>query len=350
MKGPNGPPFLPEALAEIEVTCDQCGRGVRPNFWQEFEEPFTPIYPDGTSGEKGSWRQTDAIVDCSCGGKATISLDPTRLGHGVFFFGDEADRSIDPWSFHFYTLIGGTSGVINEISHAVLDIKARYVPDLNPDEWRIHATEMLNARKRITHRAYRQFDRSKLLSFFEECAGILKKRENMTWNSHIFAGVEQPDTRKGRKLVTQELRRTCHLMLLSSQIYRACAQSLRPMFTLERTKPTLKSNHREAWSWEPFLGSKNYLAYAFLTRSNEISPPKFAEPGSHACLELADLHAYFAGQALHRHYMGAEPDIELKRFGRFQYMFGRGAEKFLCETTDHPPANWLTSLTNRGQQ
>lgn len=110
-----GPPFLPEEIANIHRKCKNCGRIVRPNFWKECDFHFTPEYPNGSKGEKGAWIRIGTLSACECGVHIGFPINHKKLEYPLFFYGDDADRQLGPFYLHSYSMVGGTSGPVNDI-------------------------------------------------------------------------------------------------------------------------------------------------------------------------------------------------------------------------------------------
>lgn len=324
--------------------CPACGNEVRPDLWKESKEPFVPVYPKGTKGEKGAWIQVNVIVSCSCGEKIDFDLNFKKLGSPIFFYGDDADRSINEYHLHSYSLIGGTDGPIRDISNQLYKLKEKYIPSFDPKEWRIHTTKMLNGRKRIVNEVYKNFTRENVVQFFNECADILKQNEKYTWNMHVTAVIRAGKNKKERNKFSNHAKIAAHHALLSYCIYKTTNQELRPVFTLDASKPVKQYPHIESWSYDSHLGSRNYLAYAFISHSNDIAAPTFVSPGSHPCLELADVHAYFAANSMFRKAKGQSPDITLKNFGKFCYITVNNDSRFEHLTGEDIPSSYYPTL------
>lgn len=335
-----GPSFLPEEIARIEAPCPRCGATVRPDLWRECESDFSPVYPNGTSGEKGAWVRTSATSVCKCGQQLNFPIEFKKLQHPIFFYGDDADRPLGEFTLHSYSLIGATSGPIRDMVQRLADLKKQYVPTREPDSWRVHATEMRNGRKRITHPVYKSFTKESLERFFLECAQILKERESMTWNQHVTAIFRTPSHKKDRSRVGNEAKALAHNALLSYAIHSATAKNLRPVFSFDATKPVRRYPHIEAWSYDTYSGSRRYLAHAYLTHSNDVQAPSLVNPGSHPCLELADVHAYFAARSTFQRFSGEQPELSLTEFGRFCYLAIVGGERFEFEVGNDIPTRF----------
>ncbi|MER8575159.1 hypothetical protein NKH19_24255 [Mesorhizobium sp. M1338] len=314
------PPFLPQKIADLAEICGNCGTIVRPDLWTRHEEPFIPIYPDGTKGEKGAWFQQTTEQECSCGSKISFNLNPKPFEHHVFFYGDDAERQVGPYDQHAYSFIGATSGPLQDIDRELAALKVKYVPDRDPKEWRIHTTEMMDPKKRILKSPYKNFEYSEVIDFFSSCADILRAREPYLWNAHIFGFLKTPSDRRIRGKALKEAKIISHIAILSNLIYMATSQSLLPIFTMDASKPVKNYPHIEGWSYDSFLGSKNFLAHAFLAHGQDIPAPSFLPPGSHPCLELADVHAFFAARDAFCRALGKAPELPLEKFGKFTYL------------------------------
>lgn len=338
-----GPPFIPPGIQSIKQTCPSCGKEVRPGFWKEFQDPFIPVYPEGTQGEKGAWVQLSVIVPCACGEKLNFDLNYKKLSHPVFFYGDDADRSIGKWHMHSYSLIGGTSGPIRDMSNELVALKSKYVPTYEPSGWRIHATKMLNGRERISNQVYKNFSKESVIDFFKDCAKILKRFAEYTWNMHITAIIISGTHKKERNKLANHVKIVAHQALISYCIYLTTHQEVRPIFTFDASKPVKKYPHIESWSYDSHLASRNYLAYAFISHSNDITAPTFVSPGSHPCLELADVHAFFAANSMFRRARGETPEINLADFGKFRYITVNSESRFEHTISDDIPSSYYPS-------
>ncbi|WP_417317132.1 hypothetical protein [Emcibacter sp.] len=340
---PKRPPFLPEEIANIHKLCDSCGKIVRPNFWSEFDGPFIPIYPDGTKGEKGAFIQISATTSCGCGAKTSFDIEAKRLKHFIHFYGDEAERQVRNYDLLVYSLIGGTSGQIQQIEEDVRALKCEVLPDIDPESWRIHTTEMMDSKKRIQHGVYKHISSKKIIPFFEGCTNIFRKNEEFSWNICSIGFLKSPSNKRKRRTYLKDGRITVHQALLSYAIHRSTKKELRPMFTLDASRPIINDPHLEGWSYDTYNGSRCFLANAFLSHSNDINAPNFVAPGSHPCLELADVHAYFAARNLAKRTTKQRAEISLKEFGKFSYLIMLDNNSMDYLTGDDIPNKYIPS-------
>lgn len=292
------------------------------NLWSYHEEPFGPIYPnESPDGSKGMWQPLSVSEKCRCGQLVEFPINSKRLEHNLFLYGDEADRPPhNGYEIICYSLISGTSGLIAQISDEVRALKSKFVPMVDPNNWRIHCTDMKNARKRFQNRYLKTKSKTEIDKFLLDCARILQDAEYYSWNSAIFGFRKTKPIKRDDKKSRRDGKQLAVHALFSANIYRATKQKLRPVFTLDATKPTSKIANKEAWASNPILGSRHYAAHEFLTHGNHIHEPSLVMPGSNPCLELADVHAYHLARELDRRSKRLPVELELSNFGKFYYM------------------------------
>jgi hypothetical protein len=337
----SAPPFLPEEFSNFGAQCPKCGTLVKPDLWKRHDEAFGPVYPKGTKGEKGAWQQAAVWATCVCGTTVDVPLTPTTLTHRVSFYGDEAERQTKQFSIECYSLIGGTSGPIGDLTKALNSAKSGLLPGTDPGSWTIHCRKLASASERLRSPKFRSLGRKRVTEFFCECAQILKSVEKVSWNlgvvgirKRLLDKAAEGRSRKGARV-------HMHNALLSFAIYKTTAQELRPQFFLDATKDVKSYPHIEGWSRDSFLGSRHYLAHELLAHGNEIAPPEFLKPGSHPMLELADVHAYHFAGSLLRRVTGGAVEIPLSSFGKFLYitMIDHGRVEYI--SSDDVPDKYL---------
>jgi len=323
----SGPPFLSDEILSKFIDCPECGARLQPDYWKRFDEPFGPVELKPQDGQRMFAVQTSFTLTCECGAKADFPLDPKTLEHPIYFFGDDADRPLKDYYLHSYSLIGGTSGPIRDLSNQLEELKQKFVPDVDPRDWRIHATKMMSGIHRVQNAIYKRFDLPSVHQFFEECANILSKNDKYTWNMHITAAVKKERDQKAQRKIEKLVKATAHKALLSSCIYQATEKNLYPQFTLDASKKIQSFPHIESWSFDTHHDSQFYLGYELLTHGNSIEPPELVHPGSHPCLELADVHAFFAANWMFKTSRGERPLMDINKFGRFQYRMLRDGNR-----------------------
>lgn len=337
----SGPPFLPGELLSRFVSCPACGEALQPDYWKKSEEPFGPIELKPQNGQRMFAVQTSTRLTCKCGEKVEFPLEPTELVHPIYFYGDDADRHPKGYHLHSYTLIGGTSGPIRDMREELEELKRKYVPDSDPKSWKIHVKDMMNSKKRVTNAIYKQFDRESLRAFFEECAQIFSSRDHLTSHLHVTATAKAGATRKERSRIEKAVKATAHCALLSECIFNATKQGLRPEFILDAGKEIKHFPHIESWSFDTHQEAQYYLAYEMLSHGNAIDPPKLVTPGSHPCLELADIHAYFAANWMYKLSIGEEPEMDINKFGLVRYLMVQDGNRYKVNKATSIPRDYF---------
>jgi hypothetical protein len=110
---------------------------------------------------------------------------------------------------------------------------------------------------------------------------------------------------------------------------------------LDASKEIKNDPHIESWSYDTHNESKHFLANAFLTHGNDIMAPTIVKPGSHPCLELADVHAYFLARSLEKRLSKQDVEIPLSDFGTFSYIIMQDDNSMECERGDEIPDKYL---------
>ncbi len=318
MKRVQPPPFLPEEIARMSADC-ACGEKVAPALFERHVDPFEPIIPAGQDGSTGAWVQTATTVTCKCGRKIDFPLNPVTPTGNIEFFGDEADRELGSYYCQGYSLIGGTSGYIASVAQGLAEVKANWVPGVDPKNWTIHTKDLLDGRQRRQHPVYKQLSEDRVFPFLKACANVLRDNQEFAWNIYVFSTCEYSRDKRERQRGIKEVKIANHQALLSMAIYRATAQGLRPRFNLEAVKEIKAFPHIEGWSQDSYLGSRHYLAHTLISHGTFVPAPTFVNPRSHPCLELADIHAFFVGRAAFKHFHGGDLEVALPEFGRFSY-------------------------------
>lgn len=315
---------LPPELAEFGANCPNCTRRVSPDFWTRRDDPFGPVFPKGTKGEKGAWVQAAIVENCPCGAKVSISLSPKQLDTPIFYLGDEAVREHGKRGFYIYTIIGGTTGPHTKWSKRLSEIKKTFVPSLEPTSWTLHATKISNGYYREKNAAFQHLSKDDVGRLLEAVASVVRDLEEYSWNMCAITPYFRPKDKAGQKRILEEARVSTHAFLTSAAIYRSTRQGLRPKFIFDATAPFRKSPHIEAWSFNNFEENKHYLGYELISHGNAIAPPEFVKPGSKPSLELADAHAFLVGRQLYSLMLGKNPDLDPSIFGKFYYMVVKG--------------------------
>lgn len=338
----SGPPFLPDEVLSKFVDCPKCGASLQPDFWREFDAPFGPIELKPRDGQRMFAVQQTFTLTCKCGGKVEFPLDPKMLEHPVYFFGDDADRHLYGYYLHSYTLIGGTSGPVRDMCDDLEALKQKYIPDIDPRAWRIHAKDMVSGKHRVRNAIYKRFTRESILDFFEECAYILLKRDKYTWNMHITAPAKEGIKRERGK-IEKMVKATAHKALLSQCIYQATKQNLNPQFTLDASNKIKAFPHIESWSFDTHNESQFYLGFELLSHGNSIAAPELVKPGSHPCLELADVHAFFAANWMFKTSKGEPGLMDINKFGEFKYFMIRDGNRCDYHSGTEIPRHYFPS-------
>lgn len=310
------PPFVTEAMAALKVECSSCGATSRPDFWKRHDEPFEPI-PSGD----GTWHQVSVGVQCQCGETNFIPVPTTELTNRCFLYADKAYRQLEGNFVAVYSFLGGTSGYVDDAEAALSRLKESVFPNLDPARWVVHATKMMSGQQRLQHAHYQTMTIAKVSEFFDGCAAIIKNLGEGEANTCIVAayplGRHRPQE---RARVQNSIERGMVLGLMGHVIYNTTGSKLLPVMTFDAQTQKAIDNRYAGRARDAYFGSRNYLGHLFVTHSNDVPAPTTARPGSHALLELADVHAYFVARSVERQMRKLEVERPLEGFGLFSYL------------------------------
>ncbi|MGQ0686243.1 hypothetical protein [Bradyrhizobium sp.] len=333
------PPFLPKVIADIKARC-ACNRVVRPDLWVFHEEPFGPIIPNGQDGSKGAWVQQTIKVTCKCEREISFNLNPVTPKYPFFLYGDEANRISGQYAIDCYSLLGGTSGPIKDMSAELMEEKKRLLPDLDPSKWIVHCTKLLNGRERQKSPIFENLSREDVQTFIERCAAIIKTNK-YAFVAAVFGFRKKHSDPKQDGISEKQARETMHTALLSQSIFQLTAQGLIPRIYLDATKPVRNLPHIEGWSRDTFLGSRHYLAYEYLSHGNNIAAPEFLKPGSHSLSELVDIHAFHLARSLLKRHNKEQPEVPMNKFGPCTYIAMVRGDYIDVQQADEVPARFI---------
>ena len=324
------PPYLPEAMLALTASCQGCGQKIKPNLWEKRQDPFIPI--KANDDEKGRWHQTGVYIECTCGSRALLDIEYVKPRYKAFFFGDEAYREIGKNLIIVYSCMGATGNFVEECSAKLRDLKGALVPTLSPDAWKVHVTQLRAADKRLLNRHFSGITRGKYIDFMRGCSELIGQLSRVGYCVCGIAtyGIGNHE-KKERKKVRGAIERDVFLGVIGDIIFNTTRQGILPSFTFDAQSVRGIERGVEPWAENSYQFSRHFLGHLLLTHSNEVEVPKFVRPGSHAFLELADVHAFYAARYLSNIIQNkTEDEVDMASFGRFQYLriWGNKIDRF----------------------
>jgi len=338
------PGFLPLEIANLKAQCPTCSSWLAPDLWTERQFEFGPIH-EIEDPEAGAWHRVSEGAFCRCGTTVQIPINYKKLDWRINFFGDESGRQIGDLEYIGYSLIGMRDAGVEKFRKNLIELKLKHVPDNDPEVWKIHTKDILNGRTRIVHGIYKQI--SDVAAFINDCADLLASMDDECIKVHAM-GVIRPERNKKEKRKSLNFAlKTVHSAAISYAIYSSTDIGLKPTFVLDSIAPFKGDDHFEEWSQGTYLNSKRYLVHEYLSHCNDIDCPKFVPPGSHACLEIADFHAYMTARSIFKRAKNEQPELPLSRLGRCNYMILDGPNGADHYQGHDVPDKWINALSKR---
>jgi hypothetical protein len=226
------------------------------------------------------------------------------------------------------------------MSTKLAEEKRRLLPDLDPTEWTVHCTQLLNSRARQQSSRFKHLSREDVQNFIERCAAIIKTNE-YAFVAAVFGFRKKHSDPKKEGLSERQAKEIMHTALLSYAIFHLTAQGLIPQIYLDATKPVRNLPHIEGWSRDTYLGSRHYLAHKYLSHGNNIAPPEFLQPGSHSMSELVDIHAFHLARSLLKRHNKERPEVPMSRFGPSTYIAMIRGDHIEVQKTDEVLARFI---------
>ncbi|MBL4802135.1 MAG: hypothetical protein JKY45_09585 [Emcibacter sp.] len=141
-------PIIPEELIGVTEECLHCQHWSEIPWLNELTYPKQAVEPDDGNG-KGYWVPVSFDFPCkNC--KSIIRVNvPVKKTLSVWtVYGDESERRIDNKFFFCITLIALHNKRHKNIARQISKLKKSIRPNIEPDAWQLHFTEILNDGKR----------------------------------------------------------------------------------------------------------------------------------------------------------------------------------------------------------
>src|SRR5262249_44703802 len=109
------------------------------------------------------WQFVTVEAECpKCQSKVFAQPPRRSWTKNVYLYGDEAVREKASRPFVYLTLVGGSSGFIDQVAKKIVLLKQDLEPAYNPTSWRFHMTELHSGQGRQRHPIFASWSREKL--------------------------------------------------------------------------------------------------------------------------------------------------------------------------------------------
>lgn len=254
------------------------------------------------------------MVRCPKCGSQTLVKFPKRSKRGeVMLFGDEAARG--DMGIYTYSLLGASRDLLPQIEQEILKFKQAIAPTVTPDSWRLHMTEMLSGQQRRNHPIFNRWSRDNVVAVV---TGLFDLFARLAKDLFIFN-----ISLDGLTNTPTELRDVAYISLVAELVDGFTEKGFQPHILFDADRPVAADHVIQGWARESFEGFQKMLLYPFLAKGIQIPEPKFVQPGSHPCLELADFVSFIIARYLWLLRKGKEVEFDPARLGKVFYMVQR---------------------------
>lgn len=312
---PKDIPFVPTYLTETLYHCNTCGVPSKMDWNSQLRGVILPIIC-----KDGSVLQPVGMsLDCAqCGNPVEIE-PPMRKWEGDRYNGqiylDEAARDEAGTYLYTYSAISEPPRVVDKSKFVerFMELKAKLVPSISPNNWVVHLKDLCDARKRSKNQYFRHITQTQLSNFIRDVGQLVCEyhEKNMCiWNTSVM--LKNPN-QKSR----QWAKEAAFYLIVAQPIVQSCKNGFSPVFNFERTQ-------KDGWATNLFLKLQGTGAWTHMTQGIPVGLPKFVEPKPCPYLEIADMVSFVVARYLIREYRlsngeNIKIDFDPQYFGYIRY-------------------------------
>lgn len=336
---------LPERLLSIRVTCPTCSTKFKPDWFSKLPLPVTSVKPKFESpgipySGPARWPPQSISQVCpKCKSLARIRLPNHQMTTQGALFGDDASRENLDRKVYVYSLVGADQSLLPALERDVREAKRELLPDIDPDEWKIHMKDLWSGDNRKRNKAFKGLTFNEVRAFVDKILCIIRNEKVFVYNVAATA-VPSEDVKKQKR---SPLQNEAYLLLVMAAIDEWTEKKAQPRIFFDSEKDSTANQTIHAWARDPFRGSRHSLLYGHLSKGIEIPEPQFVQPGKYPGLELADFVSFLVARYYHRMWQKKPIEIDPRDMGLVTYFgydargnfFGRPKEGYPWDQFRH---------------
>lgn len=342
------PLFVPQDLLDLRLKCvaEKCGEQFPIPFRQRQSRPIEPVFPLDYDERTNNrfWVCQALQVECpKCGRKVMVQLPQQQSQAIITLFVDEAQRTVQNRELWLFAATGSDARAMGGLCERIRKLKRSLFPDIDPDTWRLHMTELWHGDARKDHFLFSRLEKSAVQSLVQEIAAFIRQDKDL-FKIVSFSLRE--------KSALAAAKRTAFQSLLIQTIECLTKRGSAPELRLDAERPQSLQSQLTAWSEEVIAEQQHLLLFPFLTRGIPIPKPTFVKPTGTSCVEISDFIAFWTARTISRRLNGLPIDFELGDLGTMWYFAERSDGNllhyrnqglpwqafFAGEVMDEPPA------------
>jgi hypothetical protein len=333
---------IPEELLSKKLKCE-CGNEFIPK-WEKKIKPYVVFYKK----EKGILRMKSCGTECpKCLKNTFLDIPMKSYKKDLDVFGDEAFKTdIDNKSIVSYSFVS-FSGSNKKKEHFIsefLKLKGSLVDSINPNDWILHMTELMNCRKRQETEYLSSLKKENINKTINEILDLISTSViKGDLNLYCAIGVvEKKDFQSDKdiKIACKKIQFNAAFMQI---IRESTANNLAPKFYFEKSG-------KDGWAEKISDSTRCTLIWPYITHGVPVMSPKFVKPAYSIFLEVADLLAYAISRYLYclgKTVEGNALEAEFfpSQFGKIRYILTL-PDKLIVETSKDFPLKKMFNGTS----
>lgn len=311
---------IPEELIKFKLECPECSIRFRPDWLKPRPGPFIPIKPNNGSG---IWTLRKIYEICpSCEEPVPLDLPVVSRQSEVLLFGDEAYREVQGKLVFTYSLVGASQQKIPKIEESLRDLKLDLSPSEPPDSWTFHMKELWSGQQRRKHKVFCHWNFDKVKCVIDRLFQLIQSHAEYLFMYNIAWTAK--GSKKGFNPISalERPQDNAYILLIMYVIHELTTKKAQPILKFDAEKQTQADQVIQGWARDAFSGSQHCLIYPFLTNGIEVEEPKFVQPASHACLELADFISFIVARFYFNRWKGKKTEeiLDPCNLGKVTYL------------------------------
>lgn len=294
------PHLVPDDYKYLKFSCNICNSNLNVDWTEDTEYPATPI---ASNDGKGYFLPVSIQARCEnseCRELNHLPVPRNPVRGGMSLFGDEAARDVrirrrgDVRNARFscISLVNLTLEKHGEFKKKFDELKLLARPDISPDEWSHHFSDIWGAHSDNSIYAFSSVNEK--IVYAKKVASLIRSYNPylavFNYSSCIFLS---DGKERANEVNWQNEDLFKQAILLSIHDIRSAGYIPKWFFDNVKDRKNPSEAAVEGWASECFRGIQYTRLYTWLASGAKIDEPNFVIPGSHFLLEISDFICFW---------------------------------------------------------
>lgn len=252
----------------------------------------------------------------TCKSHIPLPLPTNKITTRGSLFGDDAEREHEGKKVSIYSLVGADQSLLPDLAMKVRNLKQKLLPNIPPNDWKVHMKDMWAGTSRLKHPAYQDLNKRDVDGFVDQMLALIKGSNLFIYNIALTCDQGSPSHIPN----PDQLKNEAYILLVLNAIDEWTEKNAQPSIFFDSEKPSLANEVIHGWARDAFRASQHSLLYGFLSKGIEIPEPKFVSPASFPGLEIADFVSFTIARFYDRMWKGKKIEINPCRMGLVTYL------------------------------